>query len=84
MSEECFSFGMATATKLREAGISTMIYPDAAKLKKQLDYANALKIDYAIIIGETELATKNLSLKNLETGEQTNHGIENLVGKLAN
>lgn len=56
---------------LRQAGISAEVYPDAAKMKKQMAYADAQKIPYVAIIGETELAENVATLKNMATGEQT-------------
>ncbi len=59
------------ASKVREAGIRTEIFPDAAKMKKQMSYANAKQIPYVALAGETEVAEGKVTLKNMETGEQT-------------
>ncbi|MBD5177671.1 MAG: histidine--tRNA ligase [Bacteroidales bacterium] len=56
---------------LRQAGISAEIYPEAAKMKKQISYANALKIPFFAMIGDSELKDGTVSLKNMTTGEQT-------------
>lgn len=55
---------------LRTNGISCELYPDAIKFDKQLKYANKKKVAYVIIVGETELAAGNITLKNYNTGEQ--------------
>ena len=55
---------------LRAAGIATELYPEAAKMKKQLGYANNRHIPYVAMIGETELANGTVSLKHMQTGEQ--------------
>ena len=55
---------------LREAGIPSEIYPDSAKLKKQLDYANRKNIPYVVLVGENEMKEGKLNLKNMLTGEQ--------------
>ena len=55
---------------LRENGISSIIYPDNVKLKKQFDYANKNKIPFVIIIGENEVNNSTVALKNMQTGEQ--------------
>ncbi len=55
---------------LRGAGISAQLYPDAAKMKKQMSLANDEKIPYVAIIGESELADGTVTLKNMATGEQ--------------
>ena len=73
----CGNFG-ATETayclplvaKARAAGIRTEIYPDAAKMKKQMSYANAKSIQYVAIAGENEIAAGKITLKNMLTGEQ--------------
>ncbi len=56
--------------ELRAAGIAAEIYPDAAKMKKQMGYADALAIPFVALVGETEAAEGKLNLKNMATGEQ--------------
>lgn len=56
--------------QLRNAGIAAEVYPDAAKMKKQMTYADAQAIPFVAIIGESELAEGKLTLKNMQTGEQ--------------
>ena len=55
---------------LRAAGIPAELYPDAAKMKKQMAYADALHIPFVAIIGDSELADSTVTLKNMTTGEQ--------------
>jgi len=55
----------------RAAGIRTEIFPDAAKMKKQMSYANAKQIPFVALAGENEIAAGKLTLKNMATGEQT-------------
>ena len=55
---------------VREAGISAEIYPEAAKMKKQMGYADTRKIPFVAIAGETEIAAGSITLKNMTTGEQ--------------
>ena len=55
----------------RAAGIRTEIFPDAAKMKKQMSYANAKQIPFVALAGENEIAAGKLTLKNMLTGEQT-------------
>ena len=57
-------------TKVRMAGIPTEVYPEAAKMKKQMSYADANKIPYVAIIGENEMAENKIMLKNMLSGEQ--------------
>lgn len=56
--------------KVRQAGIRAELYPDAAKMKKQMQYANARAIPYVVLCGETEMAAQKVTLKNMATGEQ--------------
>ena len=57
--------------KLRDNGIAAEIYPESAKMKKQMEYANRRLIPYVVIIGSNELAEKKATIKNMRTGEQT-------------
>ena len=65
------AYCMPVAIKAREAGIRTEIFPDASKMKKQMSYANAKQIPFVALAGENEMAEGKLTLKNMETGEQT-------------
>ena len=67
------------ASELRTAGISCEIYPDAAKLKKQFQYADNLKIPFVAIIGEEEFKEDQVTLKNMQTGEQMKIEASNIV-----
>ena len=57
--------------KARQAGIRTEIYPDEAKMKKQMSYANAKHIPFVALAGQDEMNQGKLTLKNMTTGEQT-------------
>lgn len=57
--------------KLRQAGIRSEIFPDKAKMKKQMSYANAKNIPFVVLAGENEMAADKVTLKNMESGEQT-------------
>ena len=61
---------LRAAMELRRAGVAAEVYPDAAKMKKQMTYADALGIPFVAIIGEEELAEGTITLKNMATGEQ--------------
>ena len=65
--------------KLRQAGIRAEIFPDKAKMKKQMSYANAKNIPYVVLAGENEMAAGKVTLKNMETGEQTLVTAEELI-----
>lgn len=67
---------------IRKAGISAELYPESSKLKKQMGYADAKKIPYVAIVGETELAENMIMLKNMVTGEQQKMTIDEVIEKL--
>ena len=68
-AEEQFA-SMQIIRSLRDAGIAAEIYPEAAKMKKQMEYANRRMIPYVVIIGSNELAERKATVKNMRTGEQ--------------
>ena len=72
----------ALAAQCRRAGISTEVYPDAVKMKKQMNYANAHGVPFVALVGESELAEGKVALKNMATGEQQLVTPEELVEKL--
>jgi histidyl-tRNA synthetase len=63
-------YGLGVLRQLRAAGLNAEMYPDAVKLKKQLDYADRKRIPFVILIGSEEISTGQLTLKNMQTGEQ--------------
>lgn len=65
------SVALPLLSQLRKAGVAAEVYPDLAKVKKMLDYANAKAIPFVILIGSEEVQTGMLSIKNMVTGEQT-------------
>lgn len=83
------NFGKAEAAKaaqyvkaLRNAGISAELYPDAAKMKKQLGVADAEKIPFVGIVGEEEIISEKIKLKEMATGKQHTLTIEETVSLL--
>jgi len=66
--------------KLREAKVNTEVYPDVIKFKKQMKYANSQGHDFVIMLGENEVKSGVITLKNMESGEQYSlKGVEELV-----
>lgn len=57
---------------LREAGVSAQLYPDCAKMKKQMQFANSEGVKYVVMIGDSELAEGTATVKNMEDGTQIN------------
>ena len=64
------AYCLPVAAKARQVGIRTEVFPDAAKMKKQMAYANAKQIPFVVLAGENEMSQGKLTLKNMETGEQ--------------
>ena len=65
--------------QLRAAGVRTELYPDAAKMKKQMKYANDKQIPFVVMVGQDEMNSGQLTLKNMESGEQSKIIISELV-----
>ena len=65
------AYCLPIVAKARQAGIRTEIFPDSSKMKKQMSYANAKQIPFVALAGENEIAQGKLTLKNMETGEQS-------------
>ena len=65
------AYAMQAMKAAREAGIRSEIYPDSAKMKKQMGYANAKQIPFVVLVGENEMNAQKVTLKNMETGEQS-------------
>ena len=68
--------------KVREEGIRAEIYPDGAKMKKQMSYANAKQIPFVVLAGESEMEAGKVTLKNMESGEQQQLSTEELINAI--
>ncbi len=77
--QEGLTYSYPLLTKLRGAGIKSELYPDAAKMKKQMSYANAKNIPYVIVIGSDEMESGKLTFKNMITGEQSLSTIDEII-----
>lgn len=71
-------------SKVRQAGIRAELYPDNAKMKKQMAYANAKHIPYVALAGENEINSHKVTLKNMQSGEQSLADVEELIALVAN
>ena len=67
---------------VRNAGISAEIYPDAGKMKKQMEYANRRNITYVVIIGSNEIAEGRATVKDMRSGEQSSVPLDNIAQAL--
>lgn len=79
-AEACAAMKMLK--ELRNAGIPSEIYPDSAKMKKQMGYADALAIPFVAIVGETEMAENKITLKEMASGEQQLLTVNEVIEKL--
>ncbi|HCK24712.1 MAG TPA: histidine--tRNA ligase [Bacteroides graminisolvens] len=73
---------LSVLTKVRAAGIRAEMYPDSAKMKKQMTYANAKNIPFVAIVGENEMKENKVLLKNMLSGEQTLLGSDELIAAI--
>lgn len=73
------AYCMSVLTRVRAAGIRSELYPEAAKMKKQMAYANAKQVPYVVLVGENEIAEGKLTVKNMNSGEQQLLSVEELI-----
>lgn len=77
------AYCLPLVAKLRATGINTEIYPESAKMKKQMTYANNKNIPYVVLVGESEMQSRQLSVKNMLEGTQETLSLESLINKLS-
>ena len=80
--EQETAYCMPILYKVRMRGVRAEIYPDASKMKKQMSYANAKHIPFVALAGENEIQAGQITLKNMETGEQQMLTADELINKL--
>ncbi len=81
--EPTFEYAFQCVTELRKAGIAAELYPEPGKLKKQFEYAAKRNIPYIAIVGETEMQTGTLMVKDQQTGDQSAMSVQQLAAKLS-
>jgi histidyl-tRNA synthetase len=74
-----FEYGLKVLNVLRTQGVSSELYPEIAKIKKQFTYADKKEIPFVIILGDNEINEGTLSLKNLITGVQESIALDELI-----
>lgn len=72
------------ASRLRSEGIATLVYPEPAKMKKQMEFANKKNIPFVVLLGEEEISSETLTVKNMLTGEQLKLSIEQTIELIKN
>ena len=80
--EKEVDFCLEVLKQVRETGISAEIYPESVKMKKQMSYANAKQIPFVALVGETEMQEQKVTLKNMESGDQSMLSIDQLIETL--
>jgi len=77
-------YAVNSIKKLRQNNLSAELYPDKAKMKKQMNYANKRQIDFVVLAGSTEIENKEYTLKNMQSGNQQNCSLKELIKILKN
>ncbi|WP_298948238.1 histidine--tRNA ligase [uncultured Polaribacter sp.] len=75
-------YAMKAIAKLRAENIKSELFPDNAKMKKQMNYANKREIPFVVIVGSREIENQEFTLKNMISGEQNNYNLEELIKEL--
>jgi histidyl-tRNA synthetase len=70
-------------SRLRSAGINAELFPDQAKMKKQMSYANSKNIPFVVLVGENEMNSGSLTVKDMSSGEQVQTTLDLLIMKIA-
>jgi histidyl-tRNA synthetase len=81
-SEEAYCLPLVKS--IRKKGIACELYPSKAKMQKQMKYANDVNVKYVAIVGENEMVKGVIQLKNMESGEQVEVNIEELIAQIKN
>ena len=76
------AYCLPIVAKVRQEGIRAEIFPDSTKMKKQMSYANAKQIPFVVLAGDNEMAAGKVTLKNMETGEQTLVSADELIAAI--
>ncbi len=73
---------MQAIYELRAKNIAVELYPDSAKMKKQMNYANKRNFPYVVLVGDSEIQAKKFTLKNMKTGEQQQLSFDELAKQM--
>lgn len=80
--QESQNYCLPLLSQIRDFGINAEIYPDIAKIKKQLGYADKKGIPFVIVVGSEEMESGKLSLRDMASGQQEKHTIEEIIDRL--
>lgn len=81
--EETMVESIEILSRLQKEGISATIYAESGKMGKKFKYADALDIKYALVIGENEIKSNVYGIKNMDTGEQEDLSLEEIIAKFS-
>lgn len=76
-------FSLKAITALRENNVKAELYPDVAKMKKQMTYANKREIPFVVLVGSKEIENNSYTLKNMNSGEQTECSLQELINQIS-
>jgi histidyl-tRNA synthetase len=76
-------YSLSWAAHLRSQGINVEVYPEPAKMKKQMSYADGKQIPYVAIVGENEMNKNKVMLKDMKSGEQRLVSLEDMAGAIS-
>ena len=77
------AFCLPLLKRLRLSGISSELYPNSDKIKKQMNYANNKNIQFVILVGKDEIESGSLTVKNMNNGDQFSSNIDDLIKQLS-
>jgi histidyl-tRNA synthetase len=80
--EKAHRYAFKALQQVRAAGINAELYPEPAKVKKQMKYANQRNVPYTVVIGDREMESGELALKNMATGKQENLELNTIIDQL--
>ena len=79
---DSLNYCLALLKKLRDKNIRSEIYPSVEKIKKQMNYANNLSVKYVVFVGEDEIKSEILTVKEMSSGNQSQMNILDLIKKI--
>lgn len=82
MNNQCIAYAIELVNNLRKNNIKSELYVETGKLGKKMTYANKIGVPYTIVIGEEEVESKVLSLRNMKTGLEDKLSVENIINSL--
>ena len=75
-------YALKAVKNMRKSGIKAELYPDAAKMKKQMSHADKRNIQYVVLAGTEEMNNEHYTLKNMKTGDQNTFSIAEMINKI--